>query len=97
MSVLVNVILENVIFINSHLLLSLLNAQQFLLTQYTKKKKNQKNPILLIGVVIGQDISITKNSVLRRTTHFNFLETRFTFLNGLLFDSISVITFTEVV
>lgn len=96
MSVLVcfgkHVILENVIFINSHLLLSLLNAQQLLLTQYTKYIY-----ILLIGIIIGQDISITKNSVLLCTIHFNFLETRFTVLSALLFYSRSVITFTEVI
>lgn len=38
-------ILKNDSFINSHLLLSLLNRQQFLLTKYmTEKKKPQKNP-----------------------------------------------------
>lgn len=46
MFVLVNLILDNVIFINSHLLLSLLNAQKFLLTQYSKKKKKKKASLL---------------------------------------------------
>lgn len=39
MSVLVSMSLDNVIFINPQLLLSLLNAQKFLLTQYANKLK----------------------------------------------------------